>query len=74
MNLGNIKNQFPIFSKKINNKNLIYLDSSNSSQKPKIVIDRLNSFYSNEFSNVGRSVHTLAVAAILSDDLLQTTY
>ena len=63
MNLGNIKNQFPIFSKKINNKNLIYLDSSNSSQKPKLVIDRLNSFYSNEFSNVGRSVHTLAVAA-----------
>ena len=63
MNLGNIKNQFPIFSKKINNKNLIYLDSSNSSQKPKLVIDRLNNFYSNEFSNVGRSVHTLAVAA-----------
>jgi len=63
MNLVNIKNQFPIFSKKINNKNLIYLDSSNSSQKPKLVIDRLNSFYSNEFSNVGRSVHTLAVAA-----------
>ena len=41
MNLVNIKNQFPIFSKKINNKNLIYLDSSNSSQKPKLVIDRL---------------------------------
>ena len=39
------------------------MDSSNSSQKPKLVIDRLNSFYSNEFSNVGRSVHTLAVKA-----------
>jgi len=63
MNLVNIKTQFPIFSKKINNKNLVYLDSSNSSQKPKIVIERLNSFYSNEFSNVGRSVHNLAVAA-----------
>ena len=63
MNLDNIKNQFPIFSKKINNKNLVYLDSSNSSQKPKMVIDRLKDFYSNEFSNVGRSVHTLAVAA-----------
>ena len=63
MNLDNIKNQFPIFSKKINNKNLVYLDSSNSSQKPKMVIDRLKDFYSNEFSNVGRSVHSLAVAA-----------
>ena len=63
MNLGNIKNQFPIFSKKINNKNLIYLDSSNSSQKPKVVIDRINEFYTKQFSNVGRSVHYLAVAA-----------
>tara|TARA_Y100000310_G_scaffold84054_1_gene80800 strand:- start:599 stop:1819 length:1221 start_codon:yes stop_codon:yes gene_type:complete len=63
MSLDNIKNQFPIFLNKINNKNLVYLDSSNSSQKPETVINRLKSFYSNEFSNVGRSVHTLAVAA-----------
>ena len=63
MNLNNIKSQFPIFEKKINNKNLIYLDSSNSSQKPLRVIDRMNQFYKNEFSNVGRSVHTLSIGA-----------
>jgi len=59
MNLLNIKKEFPIF----NNKNLVYLDSANSSQKPQSVINRINDFYSNEFSNVGRSVHALSIAA-----------
>jgi len=61
--IENIKSQFPIFSKKINGKPLIYLDSSNSSQKPMCVINRLNDFYKNEFSNIGRSIHSLAVNA-----------
>jgi len=59
MNLSNIKKEFPIFK----NKNLVYLDSANSSQKPQSVINRINDFYSNEFSNVGRSVHSLSIAA-----------
>jgi len=63
MNIENIKSQFPIFSQKINGKPLVYLDSSNSSQKPISVINRLNDFYKNEFSNIGRSIHSLAVNA-----------
>jgi cysteine desulfurase/selenocysteine lyase len=63
MNIDNIKKEFPIFSKKIHNNDLVYLDSANSSQKPQSVIDRIYDFYSNEFSNVGRSVHYLAVKA-----------
>jgi len=63
MNIENIKSQFPIFSKKINGKPLVYLDSSNSSQKPMCVINRLNDFYKNEFSNIGRSIHSLAISA-----------
>ena len=63
MNLNNIKNQFPIFSKKINGKPLVYLDSSNSSQKPASVLNKLDEFYRYEFSNVGRSIHSLAVKA-----------
>ena len=58
-----IKSKFPIFQNKINGKQLIYLDSANSSQKPKTVIDRISKFYSKEFSNNGRSVHSLAVTA-----------
>ena len=63
MNIENIKSQFPIFSKKVNGKPLVYLDSSNSSQKPLSVINRLDSFYKNEFSNIGRSIHSLSVNA-----------
>ena len=63
MDIKNIKNEFPIFTQKINGKPLVYLDSANSSQKPKTVIDRISNFYETEYSNVGRSVHTLAVKA-----------
>jgi len=63
MNLNDIKKEFPIFDNKVHNNELIYLDSANSSQKPRVVIDRIYDFYSKEFSNVGRSVHYLAVAA-----------
>ena len=63
MNINNIKKEFPIFDEKIQNNDLVYLDSANSSQKPKIVVDRINEFYTKQFSNVGRSVHYLAVAA-----------
>ena len=63
MDIKSIKKEFPIFSQKINGKPLVYLDSANSSQKPKSVIDKISNFYETEFSNVGRSVHTLAVKA-----------
>ncbi len=63
MNIKNIKSEFPIFKQKINGKPLVYLDSANSSQKPKTVINRISNFYETEFSNVGRSVHSLAVKA-----------
>ena len=63
MNIDTIKKEFPIFDEKIQNNDLVYLDSANSSQKPKVVIDRISNFYSNEFSNVGRSMHSLAVTA-----------
>ena len=63
MNISNIKKEFPIFNNKVHNNDLVYLDSANSSQKPLVVADRIYDFYTKEFSNVGRSVHYLAVAA-----------
>ena len=63
MDIKNIKKEFPIFTQKINGKPLVYLDSANSSQKPKVVIDRISNFYETEYSNVGRSVHSLAIKA-----------
>ena len=64
MDIKEIKSKFPIFSNRAKGKKLVYLDSANSSQKPKVVIDRISNFYSKEFSNVGRSMHSLAVTAL----------
>ena len=63
MDIKNIKKDFPIFEQRINGKPLVYLDSANSSQKPKVVIDKISNFYETDYSNVGRSVHSLAVKA-----------
>ncbi|MDP2672355.1 MAG: cysteine desulfurase, partial [Nanoarchaeota archaeon] len=53
----NFKKDFPIFE---NNKNLIYLDSASTSQKPKQVIKAISNFYEKENANVGRGIYTLA--------------
>ena len=60
MSLKDIKKEFPIFNNKIQNNDLVYLDSANSSQKPKSVIEKLSQFYSYEFANVGRGIYQLA--------------
>ena len=52
MNTNKIKQNFPIFKKKINNNPLVYLDSANSSQKPKSVIDRMSKNLSTQ--NIGK--------------------
>ena len=58
---SNIKNDFPIFSKKILDKDLIYFDTAASAQKPELVTKEISDFYSNHYSNVSRGVHTLSV-------------
>ena len=63
MDIEKIKSEFPIFKQKIKGKPLVYLDSANSSQKPEAVIKKISNFYETEYSNVGRSVHSLAVKA-----------
>ena len=74
MNIANIKKEFPIFDNKIHNNDLVYLDSANSSQKPRVVVDRIYDFYTKEFSNVGRSVHYLAVAATNLYEILENQF
>ena len=49
MNIDQIKKEFPIFDEKIQNNDLVYLDSANSSQKPKVVVDRLMNFILSNF-------------------------
>ena len=55
-----MKQDFPIFSRLVNGKPLVYLDNAATTQKPSCVIDAMSEFYSVSNANVHRAVHTLA--------------
>ena len=59
----NIRKDFPILSKKINNKPLIYFDNAATSQTPTIVIDSISNYYNNYNANIHRGVHSLSEEA-----------
>ncbi len=54
------RRDFPILSREVNNKPLIYLDNGASAQKPQVVIDAISNAYSMEYSNVHRGLHYLS--------------
>ena len=58
-----LRADFPILSKQVYGKPLVYLDNAASAQKPRIVIERLTEAYENEYANVHRGLHYLANAA-----------
>ncbi|WP_413717125.1 cysteine desulfurase [Silicimonas sp. MF1-12-2] len=55
-----IRADFPILSREVNGKPLVYLDNGASAQKPKAVIDAVTRAYSEEYSNVHRGLHYLS--------------
>ena len=55
-----IRADFPILSREVNGKPLVYLDNGASAQKPQIVLDAVNRAYSHEYSNVHRGLHFLS--------------
>ncbi|MBR48738.1 MAG: cysteine desulfurase [Chloroflexi bacterium] len=63
MNIDQIRNDFPILSRKINGHELVYLDNAATTHKPRSVINSLVDFYENHNSNVHRGVHTLSMEA-----------
>ncbi|MEP3233967.1 MAG: cysteine desulfurase [Hyphomicrobiales bacterium] len=57
-----VRADFPILSREVYGKPLVYLDNGASAQKPTAVIDAVNNVYSNEYSNVHRGLHFLSNA------------
>ncbi len=55
-----IRKDFPILSRQVNNKPLVYLDNGASAQKPQVVIDAITNAYTNEYANVHRGLHYLS--------------
>jgi len=63
MNIEKIRAEFPILKKEINGKKLIYFDNGATTQKPRLVLDAINDFYSNKNANIHRGVHYLSQLA-----------
>ena len=55
-----IRKDFPILSREVNGRPLVYLDNGASAQKPQVVIDAVTRAYSMEYANVHRGLHYLS--------------
>ena len=58
-----LRADFPAFEREVHGKPLAYLDSANSSQKPRQVLDAMREFYGHSYANVHRAVYDLAERA-----------
>ena len=58
-----VRKDFPILTRLVHGRPLVYLDSANTSQKPQVVLDTLTDFYAVHNANVARAVHTLGSEA-----------
>ncbi len=60
LDMDKIRGDFPILSREVNGKPLVYLDNGASAQKPQVVIDAITTAYAHEYANVHRGLHTLS--------------
>ena len=58
-----LRRDFPILSREVHGRPLVYLDNAASAQKPKRVLDAMTNFMTGEYANVHRGVHFLSAAA-----------
>ncbi|SNR65010.1 cysteine desulfurase [Paracoccus sediminis] len=58
--IATVRADFPILSRQVNNRPLVYLDSGASAQKPRQVIDAVARAYEGEYANVHRGLHFLS--------------
>jgi cysteine desulfurase/selenocysteine lyase len=63
LDVWKVRKDFPILGRRVHGKPLIYLDNAATAQKPKIVIDAVDQYYSEENSNIHRGVHYLSERA-----------
>jgi cysteine desulfurase/selenocysteine lyase len=60
LDIHKIRKAFPILSRSVNGKPLVYFDNGATAQKPQSVIDAISHYYAYQNSNIHRGVHTLS--------------
>lgn len=74
IDIEKIRADFPILTRTVNGKPLIYFDNGATTQKPKQVINAIVKYYSEQNANIHRGVHTLSrEATILFEEARKTT-
>src|SRR5437870_3663290 len=68
-----VRKDFPVLSREVHGRPLVYLDSASSSHKPRQVLDAERDFVENHYSNVHRGVHTLSQEATDRYESARTT-
>src|SRR5579885_3328336 len=63
LDTAKISRDFPILSRLVNGRRLVYLDNAATSQKPGVVIDALKHYYEYYNANIHRGLHTLSEEA-----------
>ncbi|HEY7628240.1 MAG TPA: aminotransferase class V-fold PLP-dependent enzyme, partial [Ilumatobacteraceae bacterium] len=63
LDVASIREQFPLLQREINGKRVVYLDSANTSQKPRSVIDAMSRFMETSYAPINRSAYLLAAEA-----------
>lgn len=61
--INELRAQFPILSRTVHGKPMVYLDNTATTQTPKVVVERINNLYFNHKANVHRGVHCLSQEA-----------
>ena len=63
LDVARIRKDFPILDRVVRGQRLVYLDSANTSQKPRAVLDAMQRFQETSYANVHRGVYQIAVEA-----------
>ena len=63
LDVARLRKDFPILSREVNGRPLVYLDSAASSQRPQVVIDAMTTYYEQHHANVHRGIYVLAEEA-----------
>ena len=64
-----VRKDFPILDQQVNGAPLVYFDNAATTQKPQMVIDALNHYYTRDNANIHRGLHTLAERATTGYEL-----
>jgi cysteine desulfurase/selenocysteine lyase len=72
LNINQIRKDFPILDQQVNGSPLVYFDNAATTQKPHVVIEALNRYYTQDNANIHRGLHTLAERATTGYELTRT--